>query len=520
MKRVLSVLLALVLLCPAAACAAAQAPEGEETRLAGHAAQVFSDVAADDWYAPAVGYCEEQGLLSGTPEGTFAPDLPASRAMLVTALHRMAGSPSAADAGFPDIPEGIWYASGAAWAAGAGLVNGYSDGRFGGDDPVTREQLAAILWRREGQPQPEEREPFADQAELSAYAVDAVAWAKSQGIIHGREENRFDPGAAVTRGEAAMIFYRDARRGSPEVPQIPQTEEPAVSAGGRILVAYFSCTQHTKKIAGYIQTALGEQADLYEILPEEPYTAADLDYNSDCRANREQEDSTIRPAIRGAVEDMEQYDVVFLGYPIWWGQEPRIISTFLERYDWAGKTVVPFCTSGSSGYHDSGIRDLVGESASWITGRRFSGNASLSDVTDWVERLDLPGQEQDRSVFYVSVNGQTLAADFADNSSAAAFWDLLARGPVTVVMDDYGNFEKVGPLGSSLPRNDSQITTEPGDVILYQGSHITIYYDQNSWNFTRLGKIRDLTQDQLKEALGAGMGEVSITFSLEPPEAR
>ncbi len=300
--------------------------------------------------------------------------------------------------------------------------------------------------------------------------------------------------------------------------ELNKPEETLSGEPSRILVAYFSCTNHTEKIAGHIKDALGERAELYKILPEEPYTADDLNYNTDCRANREQEDPSARPAIQGTVEDLEQYDVVFLGYPIWWGRPPRIIYTFLESFDWAGKTIVPFCTSGSSGYSDDGIRDLTGGDTTWLTGRRFSGGAAQSAVAEWVESLELPQPEEgEENVFYITVNGHTLTADFADNSSAGAFRELLSKGPVSVSMDDYGGFEKVGSLGTTLPRNDSQITTEPGDVILYQGSSITIYYDRNSWSFTRLGKIRDVTQPRLKEVLGAGEGEVDIVFSLETP---
>ena len=97
-----------------------------------------------------------------------------------------------------------------------------------------------------------------------------------------------------------------------------------------------------------------------------------------------------------------------------------------------------------------------------------------------------------------------LTATLADNSSATAFYQLLEKSPVTIKMSDYGNFEKVGPLGTSLPRNDSQITTQAGDIILYQGNQVTIYYDKNSWSFTRLGKIDDITQAQLKKILGKG----------------
>ena len=110
----------------------------------------------------------------------------------------------------------------------------------------------------------------------------------------------------------------------------------------------------------------------------------------------------------------------------------------------------------------------------------------------------------------ITVGGHELLATFEDNSSAEEFKNLLAQGPVTVEMDDYGGFEKVGSLGTTLTRNDQQITTEPGDVILYQGSQITIYYGTNTWSFTRLARIDDPTD--LKAKLGEGT--VQITFSL------
>ena len=115
-------------------------------------------------------------------------------------------------------------------------------------------------------------------------------------------------------------------------------------------------------------------------------------------------------------------------------------------------------------------------------------------------------------MFYAHVNSSVLPILAADNSSADAFLDLLKTGDVTIDMHDYGSFEKVGPLGTTLPRNDKQITTEPGDVILYQGNQVTIYYDVNSWSFTRLGKVQGLSQSELKEILGDG--GPTITFSL------
>lgn len=112
----------------------------------------------------------------------------------------------------------------------------------------------------------------------------------------------------------------------------------------------------------------------------------------------------------------------------------------------------------------------------------------------------------------ITVNGRTLTATLADNSSSKAFLELLRDAPLTIEMQDYGDFEKVGPLGATLPQNDEQITTQAGDLILYQGNQITIYYDTNSWSFTRLGRIDTITQNELKEILGDG--NVTVTFSL------
>lgn len=125
-------------------------------------------------------------------------------------------------------------------------------------------------------------------------------------------------------------------------------------------------------------------------------------------------------------------------------------------------------------------------------------------------------EKVDQNQFYITTGETVFTAVFSDNSSAEAFKNMLAEEPLTVDMHDYGSFEKVGEIGSTLPRNDEQITTEPGDVILYLGTSITIYYDTNSWNFTRLGKIQDVTKEDLLAALGDGA--VTVTFSLEKSE--
>ena len=118
---------------------------------------------------------------------------------------------------------------------------------------------------------------------------------------------------------------------------------------------------------------------------------------------------------------------------------------------------------------------------------------------------------QEEHTLIITVGEQQFYATFADNSSAEEFQQLLAQGPLTIQMEDYGGFEKVGPLGTTLTRNDESITTQPGDVILYQGNQITIYYGTNTWSFTRLATIDDPTDLQAR----LGEGTVSVTFSLE-----
>lgn len=157
----------------------------------------------------------------------------------------------------------------------------------------------------------------------------------------------------------------------------------------KVLVAYFSATGTTKGVAEHI--ANGLNADIYEIVPEDPYTDADLNYNdNNSRTTIEMNDPNARPAISGSVENMEQYDIIFVGYPIWWGEAPRIVSTFMESYDFSGKTIVPFCTSGGSGIGSSASNlERLTSGATWLDGRRLNGSDSQDTVMEWVNSLDL-----------------------------------------------------------------------------------------------------------------------------------
>ena len=151
----------------------------------------------------------------------------------------------------------------------------------------------------------------------------------------------------------------------------------------KILVAYFSASGVTAKVAEKLVKVT--EADLFEIKPETPYTNADLNWHdSNSRSTVEMNDRACRPAISSRVERMEQYDVVFVGFPVWWYREPSIIDTFMESYDFSGKKVVPFCTSGGSGLGDAvkNIQELA-PGAKVVTGRRLSPGIAESELKTW-----------------------------------------------------------------------------------------------------------------------------------------
>lgn len=157
----------------------------------------------------------------------------------------------------------------------------------------------------------------------------------------------------------------------------------------KTLVAYFSASGVTARLAETIAKAA--DADLYEIAPKVPYTSADLNWNnSNSRSSIEMNDKASRPEIAGAAEDMAQYDTVFVGFPIWWYEAPRIIHTFLESYDFSGKTIVPFATSGGSGMgRTSNILQKTCPAAKVLPGKRMSATASENQIKSWMKELGL-----------------------------------------------------------------------------------------------------------------------------------
>lgn len=208
--------------------------------------------------------------------------------------------------------------------------------------------------------------------------------------------------ALTACGQSAVSEKQEAAQSATqkteEQPDVEMETEPSESisageqeadVGTKTLVVYFTCTGTTELVAEYVKEILG--ADIYEIVPEDPYTEADLAYYTNGRADQEQNDPDVRPAISGGVENMDTYDTIILGYPIWHGQAPRIISTFLESYDFSGKTIIPFCTSHSSGIGSSAsnLHVLCSESVEWLDGKRFEAGVSKESVQNWIEKIGI-----------------------------------------------------------------------------------------------------------------------------------
>ena len=347
----------------------------------------FSDVAADAWYTDAVAYVRDNGLMGGTSDTTFEPEGTMTRSMLSATLYRLAGSPAVTgEDAFSDTEEGVWYTDAVLWASQQGLVGGYGNGLFGTNDPVTREQIAVLLWRYAGSPAAESGIDFADESAISDYAAQAVDWARASGVVSGAEGDRFLPQSNATRVQVAAILRNYLTMAASEEPEPPEE-------GSRVLVAYFSATGNTERVAGYIAEATG--GDLFELTPSDPYTDEDLnwtDENSRVVYEYENPDARDTELVTYTPENWADYDVVFIGYPIWWYDAAWPVEGFVEENDFTGKTVIPFCTSSSSGLGESGARlaELAG-TGTWLEGQRFRGSASQEDVAAWVGSLNLAG---------------------------------------------------------------------------------------------------------------------------------
>ena len=377
------------------------------------ATEAYADVTGSEWYAEAANALREHGIMNGVENNSFGADRTFTRAQLATVLYRMAGSPGVTgEDSFTDTESGAWYSSAVLWSEQNSIVSGYGNGLFGTNDPATQEQLATMLWRDAGSYVVHGSE----ETGASGYAVNAVRWLKAENLLNASGP-AFEPKQAASRAQVADIVYRylllkekyadvDATSGATR-----KADEPGQSgtAGGKILIAYFSragenynvgvvSEGNTAKFAKEIAAQTG--GDLFEIVPVTAYPSS---YDDMLTVATKERTNNERPAIRDTVEIFESYDTVFIGYPIWWGDLPMILHTFMESYDFTGKTVIPFNThegSGQSGTQStiaSKLSDatvLQGLAMQGSTAQMLKCDGSDATVRDWVEGLGLSTQHE------------------------------------------------------------------------------------------------------------------------------
>ena len=213
----------------------------------------------------------------------------------------------------------------------------------------------------------------------------AGAMALSLAACGGNDSSADDQTASQTQEETTPPADTSTDTAAPE------SSGDETTAGGNVLVVYFSATGHTESVANDIAEAT--VGDLFEITPAEPYTDEDLNWSDEnSRVSREYADESLRDVelTTTEVENWDDYDTVFIGYPIWWGIAAWPVSSFVAANDFTGKTVIPFCTSSSSGLGESGdlLADLAG-TGDWQEGERFRSSASSEDVSEWVDSLNL-----------------------------------------------------------------------------------------------------------------------------------
>ena len=217
----------------------------------------------------------------------------------------------------------------------------------------------------------------------------AAVMALSLAACGGNDSSADDQNANQTQEEAAPPADTAENAAAPE-----SSGDGAEAADGNVLVVYYSASGNTETAANYIAQATG--GDIFEITPAEPYTSDDLNWTDDnSRVSREHEDEFLRDVelTTTEVENWDSYDTVFIGYPIWWGIAAWPVDGFVEANDFSGKTVIPFCTSSSSGLGQSGelLAQLAG-TGDWQEGQRFRSSASQEDINEWVDSLGLSAE--------------------------------------------------------------------------------------------------------------------------------
>ena len=304
-----------------------------------------------------------------------------------------------------------------------------------------------------------------------------------------------------------------------------EAKAATVQEAGKTLVVYYSYTNNCHEIVTSLTSQI--QADVMRIEP--------ADKTQKYEANNYAIGTALLNAIKAApneaasypaidpvsVTDLSSYQNIIIVTPLWWSQMAAIMQTYLFNYgaQMAGKHVALIVSS-----HSSGISGVVADAkrlvpdctwmgdALWINTSNHSNRASL--IQNWLPTLNFAEKQTTMSKMYITIDGQAQAVTLVDNQATKTLVEKLQQAPVTVTLNSSGGFEIWGALGFSLPTSNEQINAQPGDVILYNGSNICIFYGTNSWSYTRLGKIDGLSESELRTFLKAGEGNISVTLSL------
>ena len=298
----------------------------------------------------------------------------------------------------------------------------------------------------------------------------------------------------------------------------------STNGDNKTLIVYYSYTNNTEQIVDDLKTMIN--ADVIEVEP----ANKNLDYAANNYAigteqlnkiKNNPNDESSYPAIDPVIVDMSKYNTVIIATPLWWSQMASNMQTLLFKYgdEMAGKNIGLIVSSHNSGISgvEADAKRLVPNGkfyakSLWINASKHSQRKAL--LEQWLKDVNYNDNVNvDYNTMNLKVNNSTMKVKLSDNAATKALVERLKEGTITYNAYDYGGFEKVGALGFSLPSNDTYITTEPGDIMLYTSNQLCIFFDSNSWEYTPIGKIEGMTKQQLKDAFGTG--EVSITLSLD-----
>ena len=300
-----------------------------------------------------------------------------------------------------------------------------------------------------------------------------------------------------------------------------KAEEPTNT--GKTLVVYYSYTGNCREIVNTLTSHI--EADVLEIQPAEK----GLKYEANGYAlgtqlleaiQKNPNDADSYPAIDPVTTSLSNYQNIIIVTPLWWSQMAAIMQTYLfqSASQMVGKHVGMIVSS-----HSSGISGVVSDAkrllpnvtwmgdALWINASNHSNRATL--IENWLKTLTFAEENTTMDKIYITIGGQTQSATLVDNDATRELIAALQDASITVTLND-NDFEIWGSLGRSLTTKNEQMNAQPGDIVLYNGSNICIFYASNSWSYTRLGKIDGLSESELRTFLKAGQNNINVTLSL------